>query len=150
MGRKFHPQILRDGTEPELAVKHADPIHIDKLRVREIETEGGQRKPFRLEIVIFDVVHRGVPRRQSGGILQKRADTRLHLGKGGVFFEILIFVRQYQPLRALAVGEVKAALRIDEDIFLFEDMKILVRKTIPERADLGGVFEYAGAFDVEK
>ena len=72
------------------------------------------------------------------------------LRKGGIVFEILIFVRQNQPLRALAVGEMKAALRIDQDVFFFQNIEFFVGKTIPERADLGGVFEYAGAFDVEK
>ena len=47
-------------------------------------------------------------------------------------------VRQNQPLRALAVGEMKAALRIDQDVFFFQNIEFFVGKTIPERADFRG------------
>ena len=75
---------------------------------------------------------------------------RGELRKGGIVFEILIFVRQNQPLRALAVGEMKAALRIDQDVFFFQNIEFFVGKTIPERADFRGIFKHARTFDIEE
>ena len=59
-------------------------------------------------------------------------------------------VNMNASLFPLSVGEVKPALRIDKNIFLFEYMKLFVRKTISKRANFRHVFENARALDIEK
>ena len=91
-----------------------------------------------------------MPRHQRVGILQKRVDAGGQFGKGRIILEFLILVGQNESLRALSVGQMKPALRVDENILFFQNMKLFVRQTVAECADLRGIFEHAGTLDVKK
>ena len=150
MGREFHPERFRHRLQAVLAGKGIFAVHVKELRIIKAEAEGRQLIAPRFQIEILDVVERRMT--ADDGVLpfQQFADTRIDGGKGGVFFEILIFVGQNDPLPALSVGQTELAPRIDEDVLPLGHVELFVRDDVSERADLGDVPEYAGAFDVEK
>ena len=107
-------------------------------------------KTLAFEIEVFDVVHGRVSRHQSVFILQQRVDFVRLFQEGGIFFEIGIFIRQNQPLLPLAVGEVKTALRIDKDIFLFQNIKLFIRQALPKGANFRHRLGYHRTFDIKE
>ena len=103
---------------------------------------------FKVEILY--VVHYRMPEHKAVVIFQESADERIHRREGRMLFEFRIVVRKFQTLFALSVGEVKAALWIYEDIFLFYDIELLVAHDVAEGAYLCRGLVHAGAFDIEK
>ena len=61
MRHKLYAELLRDCTQPELAGKFPDSVHINKLRIRKTESKRRQMKTLALKIQIFHVVHGRMP-----------------------------------------------------------------------------------------
>ncbi len=148
--RELHPELLRHRTQSELAGETLLHVHVKELRIVKFESEGRELVAVRLQIEIIDVVEGRVTQDDMFLIFEERLDAVVHRGKGGIFFEILVHVREHQPFPPLAVGEVEFPFGIEQDVLPFQNVEPLVGEHIPEGADLGDALEHAGAFDIEK
>ena len=83
-------------------------------------------------------------------VLEQRLDFRIRRRKGRIFFEILVLVRQHDPLAPFSVGEMELPFRIEQNVLADKDVKPLVGQNIAESAYFGDALENARAFDIEE
>ena len=75
-----------------------------------------------------------MPDNERVPILKQSIDFIRFLGKGGIFFKLAVLIGQNEPLFAFAIGQVKTALGVDQNIFLFKDITSpLIQKFIEKK-----------------
>lgn len=148
--RELDAQLLRHRSKPELTGEIPLHVHIEELRVIVAELQRGKFVAARLQIEIVDVVERRMAEDDVLLVLEERLDPGVRRGKERVLLEVLIDIRQDQPLAPLAVGEMKFSLGIEQDVLPLQHAEVLVGQDIAEGADLRHALIDAGTFDVEK
>ena len=116
---------------------------------RKLKGKGREFIAARFETQIFDVVYGGMPEHELVLPFQKRFDLLIKMRERRIFFKFFVIVRKDDPV-APAVGQMKFAVGVDEDVLFFDDIELFVAHAIAENADFCHIFIDARAFDIEK
>ena len=117
MRRVVDLEDLRQRLEPRLAVEGLRHRHVQHLRIREAEGKGGKLVALGLQIEVLDVVDGGVAEHEAVAPLEQLLDAGIKLFEIGIFFEIVVVVRENDAVAAV-VCQVKFPVRVDEDVLL--------------------------------
>ena len=149
MGRVVDFEDLRERFQTRLPVEGFRHCHIQNLRIRKLKGKGREFVALCFQIEVLDVVDGGMTENELVFPLQQLFDLRIKRLEIGIFFKIVVIVRQNDAVAA-AIGQVKFSVRVDEDILFPQNIEVFVRHAIAEDADLRHIFINAGALDVEK